>query len=99
MNEFCPTPVFMEQVASLFHLILQQVSKISESEWEKAYKCLVLPKVRVTIYPDKAKSMVVWKFGKTIRYRHLTIQQIKNLINKPFSIMRKVAQSIKGVGL
>ena len=90
---------FVQEVASFFTLLLQQVSRISESEWEKAVKVSGWPRVRIIYYPEKAKYKVEWRFGNITRYRHLTKPQIKNLVKKPFSIVRKIAESFKGVEL
>jgi hypothetical protein len=99
MTSFCITPVFVTQVASFFCCLLQQVGAIDEFEWEKAVKCSGSPRVRIMSCLDSTKNKVEWRFGKITRYRHLTISQIKNLTNKPFSIMIKIAKSFKSKGV
>jgi len=87
---------FVEQVASLFYICLQQV--IDKSQLKKCYERSIFPAVRIQ-YFDKTKNYKVeWRYGKITRYRYLTKSQVRNLVNKP-SIIVRIAKLFKGIEL
>ena len=98
-KDFCITQAFVEQVNMNFHLLLQQIGGLSIKELRVLHRKSEVPKVAIYEYPDKAKCKVVWKFGNIMRYRHLTKQQIRNLIFPTYSIMIKVIKSFNSKGI